>query len=70
MFPSVVTPYVAGVVTAPLVVRILKPIVRGTVKATVGIVLEAKKAAAEAGAEVHGIAAEVRAAEVGAAEGV
>ncbi|MGH3874957.1 MAG: DUF5132 domain-containing protein [Pseudonocardiaceae bacterium] len=62
MFPPVVAPYVIGVVTAPLVVRIIRPIVRGTVKASVGIVLEAKRAAAEAGAEFQGIAAEVNAA--------
>lgn len=65
VFSPIVTPYVVGVVTAPLVVRILTPIVRGTVKATVGIYLEGKRAAAEAGAEVRGIAAEV-----GTAKGV
>jgi Protein of unknown function (DUF5132) len=65
MYPPVVAPYLVGVVTAPLVVRIITPIVRGTVKATVGIALEAKKAAAEAGAELQGIAAEA-----GAAKGV
>jgi Protein of unknown function (DUF5132) len=65
MYPPIVAPYVVGVVTAPLVVRLLKPIVRGTVKATVGIVLEGKRAAAEANAEVRSIAAEA-----GAAKGV
>ncbi|MGH3566773.1 MAG: DUF5132 domain-containing protein [Pseudonocardia sp.] len=65
MFPAVVTPYLVGVVTAPLVVRIIRPIVRGTVKASVGLALEARRAAAEAGAEVQGIAAEASAAKVG-----
>jgi uncharacterized protein DUF5132 len=57
MFP-VVTPYLLGVVTAPLVVRVFKPIVRGTVRASVGLAMEAKKAAAEAGQEYRAIAAE------------
>lgn len=61
MLPAVLTPYLFGVVTAPLAVRIIKPIVRGTVKATVGIALEAKRAAAEAGEELQDIAAEVNA---------
>jgi hypothetical protein len=56
---AVVAPYLIGVVTAPLVVKIIKPIVRGTVKASVGLALEVKKAAAEAGEEFQGIAAEV-----------
>jgi hypothetical protein len=55
----VLAPYLIGVVTAPLVVKIVKPIVRGTVKATVGLALEVKKAAAEAGEEFQDIAAEV-----------
>ncbi|MDQ3761584.1 MAG: DUF5132 domain-containing protein [Actinomycetota bacterium] len=61
MFPPIVTPYLLGVVTAPLVVRIAKPIVRGTVKASVGLAMEAKKAAAEAGQEYRGLAAEASA---------
>ncbi|MFZ2117768.1 MAG: DUF5132 domain-containing protein [Pseudonocardiaceae bacterium] len=55
----VVAPYLIGVVTAPLVVKIIKPMVRGTVKASVGLALEVKKAAAEAGEEFQDIAAEV-----------
>ena len=55
----VLAPYLIGVVTAPLVVKIVKPIVRGTVKATVGLALEVKRAAAEAGEEFQDIAAEV-----------
>lgn len=56
---AVIAPYLIGVVTAPLVVKIIKPLVRGTVKASVGLALEVKKAAAEAGEEFQGIAAEV-----------
>ncbi|MDQ3761586.1 MAG: DUF5132 domain-containing protein [Actinomycetota bacterium] len=61
MYPPVVTPYLLGVVTAPLVVRIVRPIVRGTVKASVGLSLEAKKAAAEVRQEYQGLTAEVSA---------
>ncbi len=55
----ILAPYLIGVVTAPLVVKIIKPLVRGTVKASVGLALEVKKAAAEAGEEFQDIAAEV-----------
>lgn len=54
-------PYLIGVVTAPLVGKIVKPILRGTIKASVGLALEAKRAAAEAGAEFHALAIEVSA---------
>lgn len=56
-----VTPYALGVVTAPLVLRIFKPIVRGTVKASVGLTMEAKRAAAEARQEYRELAAETSA---------
>ncbi|MGH3854830.1 MAG: DUF5132 domain-containing protein [Pseudonocardiaceae bacterium] len=58
MFPPAVTPYLLGVVTAPLMVKIFKPIVRGTVKASVGLAIEVKRAAAEAGQEYRTLAAE------------
>jgi Protein of unknown function (DUF5132) len=61
MYPPVVTPYLLGVVTAPLVVQIFKPIVRGVTRATVGLSLEAKKAAAEVGQGYQELAAEVSA---------
>ena len=52
-------PYLVGVVTAPLVAKIVNPLVRGAVKASVGLALEVKKAAAEASEEIQGLAAEV-----------
>jgi hypothetical protein len=55
------TPYVLGVATAPLVVRVFKPIVRGTVRASVGLTMEAKRAAAEARQEYRELAAEASA---------
>lgn len=58
---AVVAPYLIGVVTAPLVVKVGKALVRGTIKASVGLVSEVKKAAAEASVELHDLAAEVSA---------
>lgn len=55
------TPYLLGVVTAPLVAKATKNVLRGVVKTSVGITLEAKRAAAEAGGEFQAIAAEVSA---------
>lgn len=54
----VLAPYVIGVVTALLVVKAIKPLCRSIVKATVGVTLGAKKAAAEVCEEFQGIAAE------------
>ncbi|MBD0671458.1 hypothetical protein BU198_12280 [Streptomyces sp. CBMA156] len=62
--PPVVPPFVAGLVVAPLAKLLLKPVVRGVVKTSVGLVLEVKKAAHEAGENIHDLAAEV-AAEMG-----
>lgn len=56
----IVVPYLIGVVTAPLVVAVAKPVVRGTVKATMAIGLTAKKAAAEAREDLHVITTEAR----------
>jgi len=63
---AILAPYVVGVVTAPLVARVLKPLFRGVVKASVGITLEAKKAAAEVREEFQDIAAEATVAKVAA----
>ena len=60
----IVVPYLIGVVTAPLVVAVAKPIVRGTVKATMAVGLQAKKAAAEAREDLHVITSEARGDEV------
>lgn len=63
---AILAPYMVGVVTAPLVARVLKPLFRGVVKASVGITLEAKKAAAEVREEFQDIAAEATVAKVAA----
>lgn len=54
----VLAPYVIGVVTAPLVVKVLKPLFRGLVKTSVEVTLEAKRAASEVREEFQDIAAE------------
>ena len=56
---AVVAPYLVGVVTAPLVVKVVKVLVRSTVKASVVIRSEVKKVAAEASEEFQDLAAEV-----------
>jgi hypothetical protein len=65
--PPVVPPFLIGLIVAPLAKRLLKPVFRGVVKASVGVVMEVKKAAQEAGENIHDLAAEV-AAEVVAAQ--
>lgn len=59
--PTFVISYLLGALTAPLVGRIIKPILRGTVKTTIGMGLEMKKLAAEAAEDVQDLAAEVSA---------
>ncbi|KJK57983.1 DUF5132 domain-containing protein [Saccharothrix sp. ST-888] len=59
--PPVVPPFLIGLVVAPVAKRLLKPLVRGVVKTSVGLVLEVKKAAHEAGENIHDLAAEVAA---------
>ncbi|GAA2829042.1 DUF5132 domain-containing protein [Kitasatospora sp. CM 4170] len=70
--PPVVPPFLVGLVVAPLAKRVLKPLVRGVVKTSVGLALEVKKAAQEAGENIHDLAAEVaadmRAAQVAAGD--
>jgi hypothetical protein len=56
--PFFLPAYLLGVVTAPVARTALEPLLRNTVKATVGLALRAKKLAAEAGEELQDIAAE------------
>lgn len=55
---ATLAPYLIGVVTAPLVARVFKPLFRGVIKTTMGVALEAKRAAAEVREEFQDIAAE------------
>jgi Protein of unknown function (DUF5132) len=65
MIPSLATPllkpFLVGVVASPLVVTVMKSLLRGVIKSTVVLTLEAKKAAAEVGEEFQDVAAEVSA---------
>ncbi|MGH3981396.1 MAG: DUF5132 domain-containing protein [Pseudonocardiaceae bacterium] len=54
---AVVIPYLVGVVTAPLVAKAA----RGTVKAAIGVGLQAKKLAAEAAEDFQDLAMEANA---------
>lgn len=59
--PPVVPPFLIGLIAAPLAKRVVKPLVRGLVKTSVGLVMEVKRAAHEAGEGLHDLAAEVTA---------
>lgn len=61
MLPAFLVPYLIGIVTAPLAGMVVKPLVRGTVKTTIGVALQVKKLAAEAAEDVQDLAAEVSA---------
>ncbi|MEV6951660.1 DUF5132 domain-containing protein [Streptomyces sp. NPDC051183] len=63
----VVPPFLIGLLAAPLVKRIAKPLMRGVVKTSVGLVMEVKRVAHETNEEIQDLAAEVTA-EVIAAE--
>ncbi|MER6112605.1 DUF5132 domain-containing protein [Streptomyces hirsutus] len=59
--PPVVPPFLIGLIAAPLAKRIFKPLVRGVITTSVGVVMEVKKAAHEAGENINDLAAEVAA---------
>ncbi|MEV6406266.1 MULTISPECIES: DUF5132 domain-containing protein [Streptomyces] len=59
--PPVVPPFLIGLIAVPLAKRLLKPLVRGVVTTSVGVVLEVKKAVHAAGENINDLAAEVAA---------
>ncbi|OIJ94117.1 DUF5132 domain-containing protein [Streptomyces colonosanans] len=59
--PPVVPPFLIGLITTPLLKRVGKPLMRGIVKTSVGLTLEVKRAAIEAGEEIQDLTAEVAA---------
>jgi hypothetical protein len=59
--PPVIPPFLVGLIVAPLAKRIAKPLLRGIVKTSVGLVVEVKKVAQEAGEGLQDLAAEVTA---------
>ncbi|MFD5473711.1 DUF5132 domain-containing protein [Streptomyces sp. NPDC127105] len=59
--PPVVPPFLIGLIVVPLARRVFKPLVRGVVTTSVGLVMEVKKAAHEAGENIHDLAVDVAA---------
>ncbi|MFI8849660.1 DUF5132 domain-containing protein [Streptomyces sp. 891-h] len=66
--PPVVPVFAVGVIAAPLVKKMLKPVVRGVVRTSVKIASDAKRAAHEVNEELYDIAAEASAEITGAKE--
>ena len=60
MLPAV-PPFFVGLIAAPLVKRVAKPLVRGIIKTSVGLTLEVRRAAIEAGDEIQDLTREVAA---------
>ncbi|MFB7241068.1 DUF5132 domain-containing protein [Streptomyces populi] len=59
--PPVVPPFLIGLITASLVKRLGKPLVRGLVKTSVSLGMEVKRAVHEAGEGIQDLAAEATA---------
>jgi Protein of unknown function (DUF5132) len=59
MTPPALPAFLIGLVVAPLAGKIVKPLARGAVRASMGLVREVKKVAAEATEELQDLAAEV-----------
>ncbi|MFE2582729.1 DUF5132 domain-containing protein [Streptomyces sp. NPDC059378] len=60
MLPAV-PPFLVGMIAAPLVKRVAKPLARGVIKTSVGLTFEIRRAVIEAGEEIQGLTAEVAA---------
>lgn len=67
MLPRFAIPYLIGLVSAPLVTKIVQPIARSAVKATIELGMQARKLAAEAAEDLQDLVAETSA-EMAAAE--
>lgn len=67
MVPRFVIPYLIGLVSAPLVAKVVQPIARSAVKSTIELGLQARKLAADAVEDLQDIVAETTA-EMAAAE--
>jgi hypothetical protein len=61
MLPRYAIPYVIGLVSAPLVARIIQPIARSAVKTTIELAMQARRLAAEAAEDLQDIVAETSA---------
>ena len=61
MFPRFAVPYLIGFVTAPVAVKVAKPLLWGTAKTVIGIGLQMKKLIAEAAEDLQDLVAEASA---------
>ncbi|WP_141365955.1 DUF5132 domain-containing protein [Streptomyces sp. 6-11-2] len=57
----VAPPFLVGLITAPLIKRVAKPLVRGIIKTSVGLTFEVRRAVIEAGEEIQDLTAQVAA---------
>ena len=67
MLPRFAIPYLIGLVSAPLVTKIIQPIARSAVKTTIELGMQARKLVAEAAEDLQDLVAETSA-EMAAAE--
>ena len=59
--PSVIPPFIVGLIAAPLLKKVARPVLRGAVKGSISLVAEVKRAAHEAGEGLQDLAAEATA---------
>lgn len=59
--PGFLAPFVVGLISAPVINRVVKPLARAGVKATIGLAFEMRKLVEETTEELQDIAAEVSA---------
>lgn len=59
--PPIVPPFLAGLLAASVMKKLAKPVMRGIVKTSIGIVAEVRHAAHQAGEELQDLAAEASA---------
>ncbi len=58
MIPRLAVSYLIGLVTAPLIAKVIQPIVRGAVKTTIELGLQVRKITAKAAEDLQDIVAE------------
>ncbi|QZZ32454.1 DUF5132 domain-containing protein [Streptomyces sp. ST1015] len=56
-----IAPFLLGIVAAPIAKRVVKPLVQGTIKTSVGLAMDLRKAVHEVGEGFQDMAAEVTA---------
>lgn len=59
--PAVLAPFLVGVLVTPIAKHVAKPLLRGAIKTSIKIVVDAKRAAHRANEGIHDLAAEATA---------